>query len=57
MEIIGLIIFVLDVVAIISILTGHGSAGHKVLWVILILVLPLLGLILYYLLGRKSADA
>ena len=57
MEIIGLIIFVLDVVAIISILTGHGSAGHKVLWVILILVLPLLSLILYYLLGRKSADA
>ena len=57
MEIIGLIIFVLDVVAIISILTGHGSLGHKALWVLLILLLPLLGIILYFLIGRSSTDA
>lgn len=54
---IGTIIFVLDIVAIVSVLMGRGSLGHKVLWIVLILVLPVLGLILYYLIGRSSADA
>jgi hypothetical protein len=54
--IIGLIIFVLDIVAIISVLMGRGSVGHKVLWIVLILLLPLIGMILYYLIGRNSAD-
>jgi len=29
----------------------HGR-GKKVLWIILILILPVVGLILYYLIGR-----
>jgi len=54
---IGLIIFILDIIALISVLGGRGSAGHKLLWTLLILILPLIGLILYYVLGRSSADA
>jgi hypothetical protein len=54
---IGLIILILDIVAIISVLTGSGSTGHKVLWTLLILFLPLIGLILYYLIGRGAKGA
>lgn len=54
---IGVLVLVLDIVALFSVLTGHGTVGHKVLWTLLILLLPLLGMILYFLLGRGRADA
>jgi len=57
MEILGLIVLVLDILAIFSVLTGKGSMGHKVLWIVLILLLPVVGLILYFLIGRSPADA
>lgn len=53
----GLAILVLDIWAIISVLAGHGTVAHKVLWTLLILVLPVIGVLLYLLLGRSSADA
>ena len=53
---IGTIILILDIVAIVSVLTGNGSPGHKLLWTLLILVLPLVGLVLYFLIGRSAAD-
>ncbi len=48
----GLIILVLDIWAIIKILDSRHSTGQKVLWIVVIVLLPLLGLILWYLLGR-----
>lgn len=51
--IIGLIILILDIIAIIEILGSGKSTGEKLLWVLIILFLPLIGLILYYLIGRK----
>lgn len=56
-NIIAVIIAILDLVAIISVLGGMSSPGRKALRVIIILVLPVLGLILYYLLGRSPVDA
>jgi len=53
MEIVGLIILVLDVIAIANVLTGGGSVGHKLLWILLILLLPVIGMVLYFLLGRS----
>ncbi len=53
---IGLIVGILDIIAIISVLLGRGSVGHKLLWILLVLILPLIGMILYYLIGRSSAD-
>jgi hypothetical protein len=50
--IIGLVVLVLDVVAIVDCLKRPMETGKKALWVILILVLPLVGMILYFLLGR-----
>ena len=49
----GIIILVLDVVAILDCIKSSKSTGKKALWVIVILVLPVVGLVLYYLMGRK----
>lgn len=48
----GLIILILDIWAIVKIVQGNKSTGAKVLWIVLILILPVLGLILWFLLGR-----
>ena len=50
----GLIILVLDIVAIVDCLKGTLETGKKVLWIVLILILPVVGLILYFLVGKKK---
>ena len=54
-SIIGLVILILDILAIIQVLKSSVSGGKKALWIILILILPLVGLIMYYLIGKKSS--
>jgi hypothetical protein len=54
-NLIGLLIFVIDIYAIYLVITGGGSVATKVLWVVLILLLPVIGVILYFLLGRTPA--
>jgi len=49
----SLIILILDVWAIIKIFQSGASTGAKVLWIVLILVLPLLGLIIWYFAGPR----
>jgi hypothetical protein len=51
----GLILLVLDVYAIVKTIGSSATTGTKVLWVVVILLLPLLGLILWWLFGPKSA--
>ncbi len=53
--ILGLVILVLDIIAIIDIFKGTSDTGKKALWIVLILLLPVVGLILYYLLGKKKS--
>ena len=57
LSILGAIHLVLFFFALISILAGHGTAGHKILWILVILLFPCFGLILYFLIGRSVADA
>jgi len=52
--ILGLIILVLDIVAIVDALKSSMSTGKKALWVILILILPVVGMVLYFLIGKKK---
>lgn len=52
--IIGLIILVLDIWAILQVFKSSATTGAKVLWTVLIVILPLVGLILWYLLGPKK---
>lgn len=54
--IIGLIILALDIWAIVSILRSDASGGKKALWVVLILILPLLGLILWGIMGPRGSN-
>lgn len=53
----GLILLVLDIWAIISIIGSSASTGAKVLWTLLILLLPLLGFIIWLIAGPRSARA
>jgi len=52
--IVALIILVLDIIAIVDILKSSADTGNKVLWIILILILPVIGMALYFLLGKKA---
>ena len=52
-RLIGLIIFIIDVVVVIDILKSNKDMEKKVLWIIAVIFLPLLGPILYYVIGRK----
>jgi len=45
------LVFVLDVVAIVSLLKSNADGATKILWFLLILFLPLIGMILYFLMG------
>lgn len=54
MGLIGLIVLVLDIVAIVDVLKNAKDTGQKVLWIILILVLPLVGMIAYFVVGKKK---
>lgn len=56
-SILGALVLALDLVAIVSLLLGHGSVSHKVLWIVLILLLPVAGMLAYYVLGRSGLDA
>ncbi len=53
----GLLILAGDIWAIINISQSGASNGKKVLWILLVLLLPLLGLILWFFIGPKSGKA
>ena len=47
----GLLVLVLDIIALISLLKSGADSGTKILWILLIVLLPVLGMILYFLMG------
>ena len=52
--ILGLIILLLDIWAIVSIIKSNQSTGTTVLWIIIIIIFPVVGLVLWFLLGPKA---
>lgn len=50
----SLIILLLDIWAIVSVVRSDAATGKKVLWVLLILILPVLGLILWAIMGPRG---
>ncbi|MDZ7751090.1 MAG: PLDc N-terminal domain-containing protein [Gammaproteobacteria bacterium] len=50
----GLILLVLDIYAIVKTVQSGASTGAKVLWIVIIILLPLLGLILWFLFGPSG---
>lgn len=47
----GLLILILDVYAIVRVIGSSASTGAKVFWVVIILILPVVGLIIWFLAG------
>jgi hypothetical protein len=51
----GLLILVADVWAIVNIFQSSESTGTKALWIVLVLVLPVLGFVIWYFAGPKTS--
>jgi hypothetical protein len=50
-SLVSIVILVLDVIALVSLLKSGADTGTKILWALLIILLPVLGMILYFLMG------
>ena len=53
----GLLILIGDVWAIINIFQSSASSEKKLVWTVVVIVLPLLGLILWYFMGPRTGRA
>ncbi|MBB97379.1 MAG: hypothetical protein CML68_22605 [Rhodobacteraceae bacterium] len=53
----GLILLILDIWAIVSIINSGATTGSKVLWCLLVLILPLIGFIIWLVAGPRSRTA
>lgn len=53
--ILGLLVLIADVWAILNIFQSASSTGSKALWIVLVLVLPLLGVIIWYFAGPRES--
>jgi hypothetical protein len=50
-----LLILIADIWAIVNVVRSAASTGSKVLWVLLILILPVIGLIIWLLAGPRTS--
>jgi Phospholipase_D-nuclease N-terminal len=53
----AVLVFVLDIIAIVSILKSSADGATKILWMLLVILLPFIGMILYFAMGpgRRTA--
>jgi len=52
-RLIGLAVLILDIIVVMDILKSNKDMEKKILWIIAVIFLPLLGPVLYYLIGKK----
>lgn len=52
--ILGLLVLIADVWAIVNIAQSATSTGSKVFWIVLVLLLPVLGLIIWFIAGPRT---
>lgn len=50
----GFVVFFLDIWAIVNVVGSRASVLRKVIWVIVILLLPILGFILWLIFGPRA---
>jgi len=53
----GLIVLIADVWAIVNIFQSGADTGSKVVWTVIVILLPVLGFILWFFFGPKSSRA
>jgi len=56
-SLLGVLILIADIWAIINIYQSSVSNEKKLIWIIAVVLLPLLGLILWYFLGPRNRKA
>ena len=57
LSLVGGVSLLLYIFAIGSVLLGSSEVLRKLLWIAVILLLPVVGMVLYFLIGRSAADA
>jgi hypothetical protein len=50
----GLLVLIADIWAIVNIFQSSASTGKKVLWTLIVVVLPVLGFLLWLFLGPRT---
>ena len=50
----GLLVFIADIWAILNLVQSRNSSGSKLLWIVLILLLPVLGLAIWFFAGPRE---
>lgn len=50
----GVILFALDVWAIASIINSNAERNQKIIWVLVVAILPVVGLVAWYVAGPKA---
>ena len=53
----GLVILVLDIWGIVNVIGSRAVIGVKLLWILLIVILPVIGLIFWFLAGPRGVRA
>lgn len=53
----GLVVLIADVWAIVNVFQSSADTAKKVIWTVFVIILPVLGFILWYFLGPKTASA
>ena len=51
----GVLVLALNIWAIISIFSSSATTGAKVIWTLLVLVLPVIGFVIWFFAGPRSA--
>ncbi len=51
---IGIVSLILMIIALVDILKSNFHGKNKIVWVIVVILLPFLGSILYFIIGRKQ---
>ena len=54
--IVGLLVLVLDIIAILNIMKSGLEPVMKLVWILIVLALPLIGMILWFVIGAKKVS-
>ncbi len=51
---VGILVLIADIWALVHILSSPAAAGEKVAWTLLVVLLPVIGLLLWFFLGPRQ---
>ena len=54
-RLLGILVLILDVIVIFDIIRSNKDTEKKVLWIVAVFFLPLLGPLLYYVVGKERS--